>query len=334
MRGEGECILKKRILIFVALMLFICNMLVGCATKEPTDNDLRSTEYDSIEALHADFLLFREGEGDFGQGYWPRELVTYFPYRDKYFVICTYAQSKNDELALEDVLMVYTVSKRDDKFIFDTDEFGLEVATFSILEGDPENNMIGVCTIKGEMMHVSFVCKEYGDGRCYYYDGVRMDEVEFIDPFSNEKKVLCYGVSDSISSLQVLLGIDHKWQLIPDSPTNYIEYCIHYNSDCIKVVIDVPTMPTSDEFLIEYTNILADEIETSECAQKVLNGGRVDRRQLYAEIKLHIVGWNWGLLKSKTVLADIEIFDGGAVIDSRSWLNSLALSLYGDEYTE
>ena len=309
-------------------------MLVGCAAEDVPENDLRETEYDSIESLHADFLLFREAKGDFGQGYWPSDVVTYFPYGDKYFVICTYKQSKNDELALKNSLMVYTVSKRGDKFIFDTDELGLELATFSISESDPKNNMLAVCTIEGDMTHVSFVCKEYGDGRHYYYDGVRMDEIEFIDPFSNEKKILCYGASSSISSLQVLFGIDHKWQLIPDTPTNYIDYKIRYREGRISIKIDVPTMPVSDEFLIEYTNVLADEIDSSKRAQKTLNGGKVDRRQLYAEIKFHIVCWNWGILPSKTSLADIDIYEGGEVIDSRAWLNPMVLSLYGDEYTE
>ncbi|MBR3845896.1 MAG: hypothetical protein IKM40_04935 [Clostridia bacterium] len=321
--------MKWRIACVIFCILAVCVSLCGCG-----ENNIRAMEYDSIEELHAAYVDHLSRQEDHGEEWWARELVAYFPYEDKYFVICTYAEGRNAPRVKEGELLVYIVGKKHDKFVLDTGSLGLEICTFSLTEEDPQDNLIGICRINGKKKHVSFVCKGYGDERCYYYDGVRMDEKVFVDPFSNNKLILCYGVSDSVSQLQKLFGGGHKWQLIPDSPTNYIKHDIICGSKCIKVNIEIPMMPTSNEFLIEYTNILADQIEAKEGAEAVLNGGRVDRRQLYAEIKFHMVCWNWGILQDKAGLCEIEIFDGGAVIDSRPWINTVGRLLYGNEYKE
>lgn len=326
--------MRFRFLALMSFLLLICALFCGCDVSGLADDVIVLKEYDSIEKLHTDYVQKSSNEGNLNLGFYPRDLVTYFEYEDKYFVICTYSESKDDLLVEDGKLLVYTVSVSDECFMLDINGIGLNCAVFAISDTDYKENLMGICHINGETQHVSFVCKKYGDERCYYFDGVRMDEVEFTDPFSGERVVLCYGVSDSISFIQMMLGVKHKWHLIADSPANYIKHSVHEHSDHITVCIEVPVMPTSDEFLIEYTNILADELDNSEAAQRILNGGKVDRRQLYAELKLHIVAWNWGVEKTKTIIADIEIFDGGAVIDSRPWLNDLALWLYGDEYTE
>lgn len=328
-----------RICSMIIFVLLICATFFGCNRELPTEvtdadnKELEIIKYDSVEDFHANFLIACASIEDNGQGYWPRDIVTYFTYEDKYFVICTYAENKDDEFAKENKLMVYAISVCEGKMLFDISNLWEEIASFSVLEGEPNNNRIGLFRIGGKTMHVSFVCKEYGEERNYYFDGMKMDEVEFSNPFSNETKVLCYGISERLSEMQIVLGIDHMWHFISNSPVNHVEDRISYKSDRIKVVIEVPSIPTSDKFLVEYTNYLADKIEASKKAQAILNGGKIDRRQLYAEIKFHVVAWNTGVMEDNTTIADIAIYDGGKVIDPRPWLNKLVLSLYGDEYS-
>jgi len=320
---------RSRITCLIFCIFIVCVSFCGCG-----DNNIRSMEYDSIEELHTAYVDYLSTQEDLGIGWWARDLIAYFPYGDKYFVICTYAEGRDTPRVKDGELLVYIVGKKHDKFVLDTGSLGLEICTFSLTEEQMQDNIIGICRINGKMRHVSFVCKEYDDERYYYYDGIKMDEKVFADPFSNKKLILCYGASDSVSQLQKLFGGGHKWQLIPDSPVNYVNHDIVCRSRFIQVSIDIPTMPTSDEFLIEYTNTLADEIEAIDGSDTVLNGGNVDRRQLYAEIKFHMVCWNWGILQDKAGLCEIEIFDGGAVIDSRPWLNTLVRLFYGNEYKE
>ena len=60
--------------------------------------------------------------------------------------------------------------------------------------------------------------------------------------------------------------------------------------------------------------------------------GKVDRRQLYAEIKLHIVCWENQILADNANPANLDIYYDGSVIDHRWIVNFSAWLLYGGEY--
>ena len=113
---------------------------------------------------------------------------------------------------------------------------------------------------------------------------------------------------------------------------NNIAHEIDYNEKRIEVTIDISNMPDSNDFLIRYTDALADEIENSEKGKEFLNGEKINRAKLYAEIKAHAVCWDKYILRKRANPAEIYIYADGSVEDPRDWLDKLMFDLYGGEY--
>ena len=82
----------------------------------------------------------------------------------------------------------------------------------------------------------------------------------------------------------------------------------------------------------EYTDTLADFLE-SKCTLE-LNGNKIDRKQLFCEIKFHGENLNnlIPFIRERANPADIKIFFTGEVVDPRPYINWLARFLYEDDY--
>ena len=116
-----------------------------------------------------------------------------------------------------------------------------------------------------------------------------------------------------------------------DSVTE-VNHTIDYGSEYIKVSVDVTNIPESDDFLIDYTNALAKEIEESEDGIIFLGKSKIDKAKLYAEIKFHAVSWDNHFMRGHANPAEINIYSDGSVKDPRPWLDKLMFDLYGGEY--
>ncbi|MBQ7315261.1 MAG: RHS repeat-associated core domain-containing protein [Clostridia bacterium] len=89
-----------------------------------------------------------------------------------------------------------------------------------------------------------------------------------------------------------------------------------------NIHIPIPTtiLPLQSNFLIQYTNLLADTLETDYAS--FFGNAKIDRAQLYGEILFHVIGWEAsGLLRNSTYTADINIYADGHVEDSRWYVN-------------
>ncbi len=324
--------MKAHKLVLALFILLISCAFLGCEApnvEPPEEVVVKEVEYDSIEELHADYVTNCLAEEGSSRTCFPRDLVTYFFEGDKCFIVCTYSKSNSDPALQKGKLLIYTARVSGGKYVLSYHP-SIEISKFKISQKVPKKNELGETQINGEMIDVSFVCKKVTSKYNYYFDGNRMKEVEFTNPFSKEKMILCYGVSNS----NVFWDSKHVWYSLPISDTNSVEYVVNVKEDKILAVIAVSTLPMDTSSLIDFVKDLADEIEANEEAQKILNGGKIDRRQLYAELKFHLVCWQNDIIESRTSVADIEIYEGGAVIDSRPWLNPLVLEMYGDEYIE
>ena len=100
----------------------------------------------------------------------------------------------------------------------------------------------------------------------------------------------------------------------------------------IDVFISVDNIPDSDDFLIDYTDRLADKIENSEEGKEILGENKIDRTQLYSEIKFHAEAWDFHFMRGNANPAHIRIYANGQVIDDRDYLNDFVFWAYGDEY--
>ena len=147
------------------------------------------------------------------------------------------------------------------------------------------------------------------------YSGTSLIGIAILTAFSVAALVLLTSCSNN--DVNDIKDVDHK---------------IDYDNEKIYVNIDVHNIPDSNDFLIEYTNSLADEIESSEEGQQILQGRKIDRKQMYSEIKFHAVSWDQHFMRESANPAEIDIYADGSVVDHRSWLNDFVLEMYGEEY--
>ena len=73
-------------------------------------------------------------------------------------------------------------------------------------------------------------------------------------------------------------------------------------------------------------------MENSDDGQEILQGNKIDRIQLYSEIKFHAQAWDYHIARENANPAGIDIYSDGRVDDPRDWLNVLVRFLYGGEY--
>ena len=103
----------------------------------------------------------------------------------------------------------------------------------------------------------------------------------------------------------------------------------HKDEPNIEIKIDISDANKSSDFLVKYTDVLADKIEKD---YSEFLSGKVDRCQLYSEIKFHIVCWENQIATNNANPANINVYYDGSVVDPRGWLNTIAKWMYGDEY--
>ena len=130
----------------------------------------------------------------------------------------------------------------------------------------------------------------------------------------------------------VVIGLTSCTQKKTVETTNEVKHSITQGAESIEVTITVDDVPRSKEFLTEYTNLLADEIESDPQYAEFLDGHKIDREQLYSEIKFHVWCWDMKIKRKNANPANINIYADGSVVDPRPWLNTLVDIMFGGEY--
>ena len=113
------------------------------------------------------------------------------------------------------------------------------------------------------------------------------------------------------------------------------EYLNNNPNNSLDVTIsldDVHNWSNDNDKVKQYTDLLADYIEDKYATY--LDGNKIDRVQLYSEIKFHIVSWDIGFMTDKANPINLNIYSSGKVIDPRPRLNDFVRGMYGGEYNE
>ena len=134
--------------------------------------------------------------------YYPKSIVDYFEYNNDVFVVCTYSSLIDGEIR-DDSLFVYIVKNDDNRYYLEIPHFGLS-SIYSALV--PLHDDYDSFEYKSEIyteyknstykLCYGFAYKEVDEDYELYFDDIRMDEIKITNPFTEEKFMLCYAVSD------------------------------------------------------------------------------------------------------------------------------------------
>ena len=152
--------------------------------------------------------------------------------------------------------------------------------------------------------------------------------------------VLITGVLAFLIGTQTKVGGDLKPSKDSDEYVNTVNELMDKTSD-IKIdkekqeftfSIDLSNTQLDNSLYNEYTDTLADFIESEKALE--LNGNKIDRKQLFCEIKLHGENLNnlISSIRARANPANIKILFTGEVVDPRPYINWLARFLYEDDY--
>ena len=154
------------------------------------------TVYTTIEELHGEYKLSEQiNKAD---DYYPGEIVFTLTVEQDVFVFCeSYSTWEGDMNS--DWLYVYRVSKMDDGYVlhypvtkqhYTCLPLHDDYQDFDYKSVMPKNVLF--CRTGKLERYAAFAYKEKGSTDILYYNGTKMQEVEQINPFTEETFVLCY----------------------------------------------------------------------------------------------------------------------------------------------
>ena len=193
----------------VLIMLLVLTMLPlsSCALFVSDTYIFNNTKYSTVEELHT---AYQAGINQFPSACYPQDLVMYFSNGSEVFVVCTYSHYENSEL--ENKLMVYVAKKDESGFYLECSR-GLANINQAWLELNDDYEDILNDLYYAEYMtktcnqSYGFVYKNKAATIDLYFDGVKMDEIICINPFTREEFILCYATSNKTYSILECLFI-------------------------------------------------------------------------------------------------------------------------------
>ena len=187
----------KRFL-YTALIGVLCFMCVFCFTGCDYGNYIKGRKYDTIEELHADFVYETDRQAEESLDYHARELIDYFQIEDKWFMFSTYSRDGVEKELVEGYLYVKSVRTKDGKFMIE-EPYMADVALHSDYDDLDYDGYYASYVIRvklnGKKKAVGFAYKPKDADYDLYFDGVKMQTREVINPFTGETFDLCYAVS-------------------------------------------------------------------------------------------------------------------------------------------
>ena len=186
--------LKKILKIFIVLILLFTAS--SCSFSKPI---LDGRSYDTIEELYEDFKKEHKVK-DIVTDFYPIKLTFYVNIEDKWFVFSTYSSSRYDDVNYDSLYGFVVRENENKKYELQTPEFAGQWCELP-LSNDYDGNDYHCyyfmdCKLNGEKKSIGFAYKEIDDTYNLYYDGIKMEEEIFINPFTNKEFILCYAVSD------------------------------------------------------------------------------------------------------------------------------------------
>ena len=186
--------LKKIFNIFIVLILLFTAS--SCSFSKPI---LDGKSYDTIENLFEDFKCVESANKS--EIYIADELAFYIKIEDKTFVFYTYFSKNKNRIDENNLLAIVVSENKKGRYELLTPEFigGLwcELPLSNDYDGNDYHCYYFMdCKLNGEKKSIGFAYKEIDDTYNLYYDGIKMEEEIFFNPFTNKEFILCYAVSD------------------------------------------------------------------------------------------------------------------------------------------
>ena len=186
----------------VWIALFIVGILSGVALLWSLSVDkctnFNDKSYSTIEELHEDYKAASYLEVDLDT--YPNEIVQTIQTEDFIFVVCTETKSNGTEI--KDELLIYAVKSVNGGYILEVPYWGVASiprAHLQLEEGYSSYDyyyMYLQYVTENDSVCFGFMYKASDDTRKFYFDGIEMNEVKCVNPFTCEEFILCYASSD------------------------------------------------------------------------------------------------------------------------------------------
>lgn len=188
--------------IFISIMCFVCAFSFSSCM-----NYIAGREYDTIEELHADLVYETDRQAEESLDFHPRDLIDYFQIEDKWFMLSTYSRDAEKKELIEGYLFLQEVYEKNGKFIYE-ERLIAALANIPLHNdySDSDYGRVGLTyfcytRLNGKKKSIGFAYKPIDATYDLYYDGVKMQTREMVNPFTGETFYLCYAVSDKGYSL-------------------------------------------------------------------------------------------------------------------------------------
>jgi hypothetical protein len=188
-----------------ALTLFIVSgVIIISQISDYNTTVFNDKTYNTIEELHSDYLEALDlayNNGDSMTDYYPKELVSYFEDGDDVLVVCKYSSDMNTEVK-QDSLLVYIVKKTIEGYHLEIPRMGISAIYMAVipLHSNYDHFSYDYSYVEyktpEEKKCYGFAFKDTNADYDLYFDGVKMDEIKCVNPFTDEEFILCYATSD------------------------------------------------------------------------------------------------------------------------------------------
>lgn len=193
------------IYLILLVLIFVCSFVIIYGVCNTRTTIFQNKYYNSIEELHNDYVKNLDKAYDNGESmtdYYPKSIVDYFEYNNDVFVVCTYSSLIDGEIK-DDSLFVYIVKNDDNGYYLEIPHFGLSSIYSALVPlHDDYDSFEYKSKIYTEYKNSTyklcygFAYKEVDEDYELYFDDIRMNEIKITNPFTEEKFMLCYAVSD------------------------------------------------------------------------------------------------------------------------------------------
>ncbi len=119
---------------------------------------------------------------------------------DFVFVVCT--EKDKHDVQIEDELFIYAIKETDAGYVLEVPFWGESAIPCAHVQLKEEYSsydyhyMALQYVTEDDSLCFGFMYKKATDTRQVYFDGVKMKEIECINPFTGEEFILCYATSN------------------------------------------------------------------------------------------------------------------------------------------
>lgn len=190
--------------ISVLILCIVSGVIILLQVSNYSTTVFNDTNYITIEELHYDYieaLEYAHFNGDSMTDYYPKELVSYFEDGENVIVLCTYSSDIDSEVK-QDSILAYIAKKNIEGYYLEIPYMGISAIYMAIvpLHSNYDHFTYHYAYVEYKTLEEArcygFAFKDSSASHTMLFDGVKMDEIECVNPFTGEEFILCYAASD------------------------------------------------------------------------------------------------------------------------------------------